>query len=76
MKIDYDITKCSHCNSDDITTMGSENSIYGLVNVVIDETGKTTVNLNQLMPVVATVCRNCGHIDLIHINPKAIQKQN
>lgn len=72
MNINYNIKCCSHCNSKDIVALGNEQQIYGLVSLKIHD-DETTADLNSFLPVIATVCRDCGTIELIHINAKAIK---
>lgn len=69
MNIDYKIKNCSHCNSSNYSILGNENQAYGLVSIKPDN----NIDYNTLLPVIAVVCKDCGHIDLIHINAKAIQ---
>ncbi len=74
MDINYEIKNCPHCNSNDIGVLGNENTCYGLVCIKTDN-DQVTPNLNNFIPVVATVCRNCGHVELIHINSKTVPKR-
>lgn len=74
MDVNYEIKNCSHCNSNDVTTLGNENQIYGLVVIEPNNNGEMCPNINHFLPVIATVCKNCGHVDLVHINAKAIEK--
>lgn len=73
MDINYEIKNCPHCNSNDIAVLGNKNECYGLVNIKSDN-GEITANFNKFLPVISTVCRNCGHVELIHINSKQIPK--
>lgn len=73
MNINYDVKKCLHCNSDNVVVLGDENRVYGLVSIEANGT-EPTVDLNNMLPVIATVCKNCGKVELIHINAKAIDK--
>ena len=72
MHINYKIKGCSHCGNDKIVVLGNENNIYGLVSLESSNNGNTTINVNKVLPVIATVCQDCGHVDLIHIDAKAI----
>lgn len=68
----HDNFECPICKSKDIVKLTNENSIYGLVQIK----APSTVDLNTLLPVHALCCKNCGHIELIHIDPKAISIKN
>lgn len=71
MHIDYEIKGCSHCGNDCVVTLGDKNNIYGLTKMKIDDNGNITAD--SFLPLAATVCQNCGHVDLIHANAKAIK---
>lgn len=73
MNINYEVKSCSHCNSKNTKVLGNDNQIYGLVSLTSDVNGETIVNTNTVLPVIAIVCKDCGHIELIHINAKAIE---
>lgn len=74
MDINYEVKNCSHCNSNDVAVLGDENQVYGLVVIKSNNDNEMIPNLNNYLPVIATVCRNCGHVDLIHVNAKRIEK--
>ena len=72
MNINYDLKNCPHCNSSNLVPLGNEQQAYGLVSI----TSNNTVDYNKLLPVMPIVCKDCGHIDLVHINVKAIEDNN
>lgn len=73
MHIDYKLSNCPHCNSTDLKLFGNENECYGLV-MIKSENKQNVADLNTFLPVVAIVCKNCGHTELIHINAKGIKQ--
>lgn len=72
MHIDYKINNCPHCNSNNYAIMGNETEAYGLVSIKAGN----VVDYNTLLPVIAIVCKDCGHVDLVHINAKALQEKD
>lgn len=72
MKIDYEIKNCPHCNGKNFAIMGNEKEIYGLVSIKAGN----IIDVNSLLPVIAIVCKECGHVELVHVNAKAIETNN
>ena len=61
--------ECRICKSSNVVQLTTNNKIYGLVELVAPD----KVNLNNFLPVHAFCCKDCGHIELIHIQPEVIQ---
>ena len=68
MDINYKIENCPHCNSNNIVVKGNEKECYGLVNIKENN----VADYNTFLPVIAVVCKDCGHVELVHINCKKI----
>lgn len=62
--------ECPMCKKKNIAFISDNKTAYGLVQ--LNEPDK--VNLTRVIPVHVYVCKDCGHVELVHINPKAIQK--
>ena len=72
MKIDYEIKSCSHCGGTNQIVLGNDNQVYGLISIRQDN----TFEYNKCLPVMPIVCKDCGHIELVHINVDAIKDKN
>lgn len=72
MDINYTIGNCPHCNSQNCVALGNEHQIFGLVSI----TENNTIEYNKFLPVMPIVCKDCGHLEFIHINAKAIKDNN
>lgn len=69
MNINYEVKNCPHCNSSNYKVLGDEQQVYGLISIKSDN----TFEYDKCLPVMPIVCKDCGHIELVHINAKAIQ---
>lgn len=63
--------ECPICKSKNVVELTDETKAYGLVKI----TPPANVILDNFIPVKVFCCKNCGHIDLKHINAQAIDKQ-
>ena len=63
-------SECFCCKSKNIVQLSDENKVYGLVQI----TPPANVNYSTLIPVNVFCCKDCGHIELVHVQPQAIQK--
>ena len=71
MDIKYKITNCPHCKSNDFAILGDDSHCYGLVSIEKNN----IANFNSFLPVIAIICRNCGHVEFVHINSKKINNE-
>jgi len=62
------ITECPICKSKNIVELTNETKAYGLVKV----TPPANVILDNFIPVKVFCCKDCGHIELKHVDPKVI----
>lgn len=62
--------ECPICKSNNIVTLTDKDHAYGLVQLI----APATVDAKTFLPVNAYMCKNCGNVQLQHIDPKAVKK--
>jgi hypothetical protein len=57
------INECPICKSKQLVNIGGKNTVYGLVELNTDGTKSENPNF---LPVVVSICRDCGHVEFRH----------
>lgn len=62
--------ECPICKSNNVITLTDKDHAYGLVKI----TAPDNADFNTLLLVNVYMCKDCGNVQLQHVDPKAVKK--